>query len=48
MNLFNVRRWGAAEIVLFLSILILVVVVAIPVLLIFWNSFFVAGTWSRS
>ena len=46
MNLFNVRRWGAAEIVLFLSILILVVVVAIPVLLIFWNSFFVEGTFN--
>jgi iron(III) transport system permease protein len=46
MNLFDVRKWGAAEIVLFLSILILVVVVAIPVLLIFWNSFFVEGTFN--
>jgi iron(III) transport system permease protein len=46
MNIFNVKKWGAAEIVLFLSILILVVVVAIPVLLIFWNSFFVEGTFN--
>jgi iron(III) transport system permease protein len=46
MNLLNVRKWGAAEIVLFLSILILVVVVAIPVLLIFWHSFFVEGTFN--
>jgi len=46
MNLFNMRKWGVAEIVLFLSILILVVVVAIPVLLIFWNSFFVEGTFN--
>jgi iron(III) transport system permease protein len=48
MNIFNVKKWGAAEIVLFLSILILIVVVAIPVLLIFWNSFFVEGTFNAN
>jgi iron(III) transport system permease protein len=46
MNLFKLRTWGVAEIVLFLSILILVVVVAIPVLLIFWNSFYVEDTFN--
>lgn len=40
---FNIRRWGAAEIVLAISVLILVVVVAIPVILIFWTSFIVQG-----
>lgn len=39
----NNRKWGTAEIVLILSILILVIVVAIPVLLILWNAFFVDG-----
>ncbi len=39
----NIRKWGVAEIVLILSILILIVVVAIPVLLIFWNAFVVEG-----
>ena len=37
------RHWGAAELVLLFSILILVVFVAIPVLLILWNAFFVDG-----
>ncbi|HSR10277.1 MAG TPA: iron ABC transporter permease [Thermodesulfobacteriota bacterium] len=46
MNLLDFRKWGAAEIILFLSILILVVVVAIPVLLIFWNSFYVEGAFN--
>ena len=36
-------HWGAAELVLLLSILVLVVFVAIPVLLILWNAFFVDG-----
>ena len=43
IGLSNIRRWGAAEIVLVMSILILVVVVAIPVFLIFWNAFLVDG-----
>jgi iron(III) transport system permease protein len=37
------RHWGAAELVLLFSILVLVVFVAIPVLLILWNAFFVDG-----
>jgi iron(III) transport system permease protein len=41
--MFNLRKWGVAEVVLVLSVLILIVVVAIPVLLIFWNSFWVDG-----
>ena len=45
-KIFNVRKWGVAEIVLFLSILILVVIVAIPVLLIFWNAFIVDGQFN--
>jgi len=39
----DIKKWGVAEIVLVLSILILVVVVAIPVFMIFWNSFVVDG-----
>jgi iron(III) transport system permease protein len=39
----NIKKWGVAEIILVLSILILVVVVAIPVFMIFWNSFVVDG-----
>ena len=39
----NRRHWGAAELVLFFSILILVVFVAVPVLLILWNAFSVDG-----
>ncbi len=38
-----VKRLGVAEILLFLSVLVLVVVVAIPVLLIFWNALVVSG-----
>jgi len=44
----NLRRWGVAEIILLLSILILVVVVAIPVLLIFWNAFLVEGKFNAN
>ncbi|MEA4882714.1 MAG: iron ABC transporter permease [Clostridia bacterium] len=40
------RRIGGAEIILGLSILTLVIVVAIPVLLIFWNAFFVNGKFN--
>jgi iron(III) transport system permease protein len=40
------RRWGAAEVVLALSILILVVVVAVPVVLIFITAFFVDGAFN--
>lgn len=39
-------KFGIAELVLFLSLLTLIVVVAIPVLLIFWNSFFVDGAFN--
>ncbi|MCE5242598.1 MAG: iron ABC transporter permease [Syntrophobacteraceae bacterium] len=45
-NLISVRKWGIAEFVLAVSILILVVVVAIPVILIFWTSFFVDGRFN--
>ena len=45
-KIFNIRKWGVAEIILVLSILILVVVVAIPVLLIFWNAFVVDGQFN--
>ena len=38
---------GPPEFVLAISILVLVVVVAIPVLLIFWTSFFVNGEVQR-
>lgn len=37
------RRFGAAQILFLLSVLVLVVFVAIPVLLIFWNAFTVDG-----
>ncbi|MHC1728288.1 MAG: ABC transporter permease [Syntrophobacteraceae bacterium] len=37
------RNWGIAHILLALSVLILLVVVAIPVVLIFWTSFVVNG-----
>jgi iron(III) transport system permease protein len=43
-SLTDLRKWGIAEVVLTISILILVVVVAIPVLLIFWTSFVVNGS----
>jgi iron(III) transport system permease protein len=42
----DIRKWGIAEFVLAVSILILVMVVAIPVLLIFWTSFFVNGSFN--
>lgn len=45
-NLMNIRKWGIAEFVLAVSILILIVVVAIPVILIFWTSFFVDGRFN--
>ena len=35
--------FGVAQIILFLSVAILVIVVAVPVLLIFFNSFWVKG-----
>lgn len=37
------HHWGAAEFVLLFSIAVLVIFVAIPVLLILWNAFFVDG-----
>jgi iron(III) transport system permease protein len=37
------KRFGVAEILLALSVLVLVIVVAIPMLLIFWNAIFVEG-----
>lgn len=40
------KTWGAAEIILAFSIFILVIVVAIPVLLIFWNAFMVDGKFN--
>ena len=40
-SLVQKRSIGAAEIILFLSISILVIVVAVPVLLIFFNAFWV-------
>ena len=48
MSLGNDKRgaFGAAQIILFLSIGILVVVVAVPVLLIFLNAFFSGGTFN--
>ena len=42
----DIKKWGVAEIILVLSILILVVVVAIPVFMIFWNSFVVDGQFN--
>jgi iron(III) transport system permease protein len=45
-GLMDIRKWGIAEVILAVSILILVVVVAIPVLLIFWTSFIVDGTFN--
>ena len=45
-GLAGLRKWGIAEVILAVSILILVVVVAIPVLLIFWTSFFVNGSFN--
>ena len=42
----GIKKWGVAEIILVLSILILVVVVANPVFMIFWNSFVVDGRFN--
>ena len=44
MSIKQKEGFGAAQIILFLSIAILVVVVAVPVLLIFFNAFWVDGT----
>lgn len=41
-----IKKLGVAEILLFLSVVVLVVVVAIPVLLIFWNALFVNGRFN--
>jgi iron(III) transport system permease protein len=40
------KKIGVAEILLFLSVLVLIVVVAIPMLLIFWNAIYVDGTFN--
>jgi iron(III) transport system permease protein len=40
------RGFGAAQVILFLSIAVLVVVVAVPVLLIFFNAFWVNGEFN--
>ena len=37
------KKFGMAEIIFLLSVLILVVIVALPVVLIFWTSFIVDG-----
>lgn len=41
-----IRKWGVAEVILIISVLILIIVVAIPVLLIFWTSFVVNGSFN--
>lgn len=46
INLKDIKKWGAAELVLILSILILVVAVVIPVILIFYNAFFIEGQFN--
>ncbi len=46
MHITDVTKWGMAELLLVLSVLVLVVVVAIPVLMIFWNAFIVEGTFN--
>lgn len=43
MTIFG-RKYGVAELLLLLSVLILMVVVAVPILLILWTSFVVEGT----
>ncbi|MGE5509573.1 MAG: ABC transporter permease [Chitinophagales bacterium] len=40
------KKFGVAELVLLLSVLVLVVFVAIPVILIFWNAFTVSGKFN--
>ncbi len=42
------KKWGVAEFLFALSILILVVIVALPVLLIFWTSFVIDGHFNLS
>jgi iron(III) transport system permease protein len=37
------RKFGIAEILLLFSVLVLVIVVAVPILLILWNAFVVDG-----
>ena len=39
----GVKKWGMAEFIFMLAVLILVVIVALPVVLIFWTSFIVDG-----
>jgi iron(III) transport system permease protein len=46
MNASRKRGFGTAQVVLFLSVAILVVVVAVPVLLIFFNAFWVNGEFN--
>lgn len=46
INLKDIKKWGVAELVLALSILILVVTVVIPVILIFYNAFFIEGQFN--
>ncbi len=46
INLKDIKKWGVAELVLVLSILILVVTVVIPVILIFYNAFFIEGQFN--
>jgi iron(III) transport system permease protein len=42
----DIKKWGIAELLLILSVLILVVVVAIPVILLFWNAIYVEGSFN--
>ena len=42
------KKWGIAELLFALSILILIVIVALPVLLIFWTSFVIDGHFNLS
>ena len=42
------KKWGIAEVLFALSILILIVIVALPVLLIFWTSFVIDGHFNLS
>ncbi len=46
INLKDIKKWGAAELVLAFSILILLVTVVIPVILIFYNAFFIEGVFN--
>ena len=42
------NSFGVAQVILFLSIAILIIVVAVPVLLIFFNAFWVDGQFNIS